>query len=100
MRFTHCGRMIIHSVRRREKASDSAASHWPKGIDDHGAVRGQFHYVTDIAPTIYELVGVEAPDTYRGVPQIPVAGTSMAQPFLCDSTYGTAAPPEMVRDAE
>ena len=27
MRFTHCGRMIIHSVWRRVIASDSAASH-------------------------------------------------------------------------
>src|SRR3546814_8374779 len=31
--FTHCGRMISHSVWRREKASDSAASHWPLGSE-------------------------------------------------------------------
>jgi arylsulfatase len=55
--------------------------HWPNGIDDAGAVRHQFHYVTDIAPTVYELVGVQAPDTYRGVPQQPTAGTSMAYTF-------------------
>jgi arylsulfatase len=55
--------------------------HWPNGIDDGGQIRHQFHYVTDIAPTIYEIVGVEAPPTYRGVPQIPVAGTSMAYTF-------------------
>src|SRR6516164_11188366 len=33
MRFTHCGRMIFHSVSRREKASDRAASHCAVGID-------------------------------------------------------------------
>jgi hypothetical protein len=55
--------------------------HWPAGIDDAGGLRSQFHHVTDIAPTIYELVGVEAPATFRGVPQIPVAGTSMAYSF-------------------
>src|SRR5215467_13811024 len=33
IRFTHCGRMIFHSVSRREKASDRAASHWAVGID-------------------------------------------------------------------
>src|SRR3546814_15242913 len=31
--FTHCGRMISHSVWRREKARDSAASHWPDGSE-------------------------------------------------------------------
>lgn len=55
--------------------------HWPKGLDDPGGVRHQFHYVTDIAPTIYELVGVDPPSTYRGVPQLPIAGTSMAYTF-------------------
>ncbi len=60
--------------------------HWPKGIDDVGAIRDQFHYVTDIAPTIYELVGVDAPDTYRGIPQLPLAGTSMAYAFDRDAT--------------
>jgi len=52
--------------------------HWPNGIDEPGGLRRQFHHVIDLAPTIYELVGVEAPTTYRGVPQLPVAGTSMA----------------------
>ena len=65
--------------------------HWPKGIDDRGAIRDQFHYVTDIAPTIYELVGVEAPDTYRGIPQLPVTGTSMAYTFDAASADPPAA---------
>jgi arylsulfatase len=55
--------------------------HWPNGIADAGGLRSQFHYVTDIAPTVYEVVGVEAPATFRGVPQLPIAGTSMAYSF-------------------
>ena len=59
--------------------------HWPAGITDRGAVRSQFHYVTDVAPTIYELIGVQAPEVYRGVEQFPIAGESMAYAFA-DST--------------
>jgi len=54
--------------------------HWPDGIDaaEAGSVRPQFVSVADIAPTLYELVGVAAPETYRGVPQLPVTGSSFA----------------------
>lgn len=49
---------------------------WPSGIRQSG-MRTQFHHVADIAPTVLEILGVRAPDVYRGVPQIPVDGTSM-----------------------
>ena len=52
--------------------------HWPAGIRDGGGLRHQFHHVSDIAPTLYELLGVEAPATHRGRDQLPVTGTSMA----------------------
>jgi arylsulfatase A-like enzyme len=52
--------------------------HWPAGIGDRGGLRHQFHHVSDIAPTLYELLGVEPPATYRGRDQMPVTGTSMA----------------------
>ncbi len=63
--------------------------HWPEAIADRGALRDQFHYVTDIAPTIYEAVGVTPPTTYRGYEQMPVAGTSMRYTFAAD---GAAEP--------
>ncbi|MEM9135404.1 MAG: arylsulfatase [Actinomycetota bacterium] len=51
--------------------------HWPDGLaDEAGTQRPQFVNVSDIAPTIYELLGVTPPDTYRGVPQLPVTGHS------------------------
>ena len=34
--------------------------------------------VSDIVPTIYELLGITPPDTYRGVEQMPVTGHSFA----------------------
>jgi len=55
--------------------------HWPAGIADRGGIRPQFHYVTDLAPTVYEAVGIEPPGVYRGYEQMPVAGTSLASTF-------------------
>ena len=58
--------------------------HWPQRISVRDAIRAQFHHVVDIAPTLYELVGVEAPTQYRGAPQIPLHGISMAYTFEAD----------------
>ena len=54
--------------------------HWPEGIDDaqNGQLRDQFVNVSDIAPTIYELLGVIPPNEYRGVDQLPVTGHSFS----------------------
>ncbi|MEM9464688.1 MAG: arylsulfatase [Actinomycetota bacterium] len=51
--------------------------HWPAGLGDAaGTKRTQFVNVSDVAPTLYELLGVTAPEVYRGVPQLPVTGHS------------------------
>ncbi|MGZ4715099.1 MAG: sulfatase-like hydrolase/transferase [Acidimicrobiales bacterium] len=55
--------------------------HWPGGGFEPGGIRHQFHFVSDVAPTIYEIVGAQAPTTYRGLEQMPVSGTSMAYSF-------------------
>jgi arylsulfatase len=55
--------------------------HWPDGIADAGSLRDQFHHVNDIAPTIYEALGVTPPTVYRGYEQLPVTGTSMLSTF-------------------
>jgi arylsulfatase A-like enzyme len=54
---------------------------WPRGIKDGQGVRRQFHHVTDIMPTVLEVCGVSAPDTYRGIPQMPIHGVSFAYSF-------------------
>ncbi|HZQ88110.1 MAG TPA: arylsulfatase, partial [Acidimicrobiales bacterium] len=60
---------------------DPLVVHWPAGISDHGAIRRQFCHAVDVTPTILDVVGIAAPDHYRGVPQIPVAGASIASTF-------------------
>ncbi|MBH0114589.1 arylsulfatase [Novosphingobium sp. YJ-S2-02] len=54
---------------------------WPKGITHDGRMREQFHYVTDIAPTILEATGIAAPASIDGVEQKPLDGISMAYTF-------------------
>ena len=50
--------------------------HWPRHIPpaDRGGLRDQFHHVNDIAPTIYDLIGVTPPPVYRGYEQMPITG--------------------------
>lgn len=55
--------------------------HWPKGIKAKGEVRNQYHHSTDIVPTILECIGVEMPETFRGVKQHPLSGVSMKYSF-------------------
>ena len=52
--------------------------HWPQGIgaDQRGSKRTQFTFAADVAATLYDLLGITAPGTYRGVPQKPVTGRS------------------------
>lgn len=54
---------------------------WNKGIRAKGQIRGQFHHVIDIVPTILECLGVEAPAICQGVDQIPLHGISMKYVF-------------------
>ncbi len=55
--------------------------HWPARIADKGGIRRQFHHVVDVVPTVLELLGIEAPKEYNGVPQMPIHGVSMAYSF-------------------
>ena len=52
--------------------------HWPAGIDQSqaGTKRNQFVNVSDITPTIYEILGVTAPEVFKGIDQMPVTGDS------------------------
>ena len=60
---------------------DPLIVHWPNRITDGGAIREQFHHISDLTPTILDLVGVGQPDRFAGKPQLPVTGTSMAYSF-------------------
>ena len=54
---------------------------WPAKIKERHAVRDQFTHVTDIAPTILEIVGIEEPYSVNGIAQKPMEGKSFAATF-------------------
>jgi arylsulfatase A-like enzyme len=56
---------------------DPLIVHWSARVKDPGGIRTQFHHVTDVVPTILELLEITPPDTYHGWEQIPISGTSM-----------------------
>lgn len=54
---------------------------WPDGITPDSTPRSQFHHVNDIAPTIYDILGITPPETVYGFIQEPLDGTSMTYTF-------------------
>ncbi len=54
---------------------------WPKGIKPDPTPRAQFHHVNDIAPTLYEVIGIKPPKVVDGFKQDPMDGVSLAYTF-------------------
>ena len=46
------------------------------GIDDAGTVRHQYAHVTDVLPTLLDLIGIAPPDDVAGVDQMSMDGAS------------------------
>lgn len=57
---------------------DPLVIHWPAGLSEAGGLRHQFCHVSDLTPTILDLVGVSPPESISGVDQQPVDGVSFA----------------------
>ncbi len=55
--------------------------HWPAGIKTKGEIRSQHVDVTDVTPTVLELIGIHMPEAVKGVKQMPMHGISFAQTF-------------------
>ena len=62
---------------------DAFVLHWPEGLPEgeRGTLRHQFHHVSDVTPTMLDVIGIDAPDTVNGTPQMPLHGTSMTYTF-------------------
>jgi arylsulfatase len=60
---------------------DGMVVSWPKRIAAKGEVRQQFTHAVDIAPTIYEAIGIRPPAEVNGKPQMPLDGVSFAYSF-------------------
>ncbi len=54
---------------------------WPAGIKSKGELRSQFGHVIDIAPTVFEVAKIPAPNMVNGIEQDPIEGTSLAYTF-------------------
>ena len=62
----------------RGGTSDPFIVHWPKAIKAKGEVRTQYAHAIDLAPTVLEMLGIESPETVKGVTQSPLEGVSFA----------------------
>ena len=58
--------------------TDPLIVHWPGRVPDPGAIRTQYHHVTDIYPTLLELAGLPTPSRVNGVDQQRLEGVSFA----------------------
>lgn len=68
--FTHAG-----GVR------DPLIIRYPDMIKEKGAIRTQYHHVVDIAPTILDVLGLEKPESIKGIAQQDYHGISMKYTF-------------------
>lgn len=62
---------------------DPLVVHWPAGLaaDSAGSLRHQFHHVSDLTPTILDVVAAPLPTTVNGIAQMPLHGTPMTYTF-------------------
>ncbi|MDZ7886016.1 MAG: arylsulfatase [Mycobacterium sp.] len=58
--------------------ADPCVVSWPAGLSARGVVREQYAHVSDVTPTVYELLGLGEVRTARGIAQTPLEGTSFA----------------------
>ena len=54
---------------------------WPAGFPSDSRPRSQFHHVNDIAPTVYDVLGITPPEVVSGTQQVPMDGVSLAYTF-------------------
>ena len=61
---------------------------WPAKIPADKKLRTQFHHVNDIAPTIYDVLGITPPREVNGEAQDPIDGVSMEYTFTDAAAKG------------
>ena len=65
----------------RGGSTDPFVLAWPAGITARGEIRTQYAHAIDMVPTVLEALGLEAPESIRGVTQSPLEGVSFAHTF-------------------
>jgi arylsulfatase A-like enzyme len=61
--------------------ADSFVISWPNGMQQQGQTRHQYTHAIDVVPTVLDCLGVEVPDTIKGVRQAPMHGASFRNSF-------------------
>lgn len=82
--WTHAGNTPFRRWKRetyRGGVSDPFIVSWPKGIKARGELRTQFAHAIDMVPTVLDALGIEPPETVRGVTQSPLQGFSLKSSF-------------------
>ena len=81
--FPHGWAMASNTPLRRYKQNthgggirDPFVVSWPKGIRARGELRRQFCHVSDILPTLLDIICIEPPAEINGVQQMPLEGVS------------------------
>ncbi|WP_370332005.1 arylsulfatase [Mycolicibacterium hippocampi] len=69
--------------------ADPCIISWPAKLNARGDVSDHYVHVSDITPTVYDLLGIEPDDSVKGVPQKPLEGTSFAAPLRDPAATGT-----------
>ncbi|MGF6951073.1 arylsulfatase A-like enzyme [Neobacillus sp. B4I6] len=62
--------------------------YYPKVIKDKGAIRNQYIHVSDITPTVYDVLGIDIPKEIKGVKQMGLQGKSFADSFKSSKSLG------------
>jgi arylsulfatase len=65
----------------RGGTTDPCIVSWPKGIQGRGELRTQYGHCIDLVPTVLEALGIDPPESIRGVTQAPIDGISFAHSF-------------------
>ncbi|MCV7286324.1 arylsulfatase [Mycolicibacterium wolinskyi] len=68
--------------------ADPCVISWPAGLSPRGAVRDHYAHVSDVTPTVYDLLGITDVGEVKGIAQRPLEGVSFAA-ALHDPAGGT-----------
>src|SRR5881392_4230612 len=71
----------------RGGTADPMIVSWPAQITETG-IRRQYTHAVDIAPTIYELLGIDLPEVVKGFTQKPLEGESFAASLHDPGAHG------------
>lgn len=55
---------------------------YPELVKDAGSVREQYVHVSDLSPTVLDILGLEKPSHVKGVPQKPMTGVSFRNAII------------------